>query len=410
MGILDRLRPLAFVNARVIGAEGLIAASLRVEHGRIAALDAAPRSRNVVVDLSGALVLPGLVNAHEHLEHNHFGRVKYRAVYGSAAEWVADLRPRLQTDPALLAGKARPLSERLLVGGIKNLLSGATTVAHHNPFYRELQGEFPVRVVRRYGWAHSLYLQNGRAGANGESAGDVAERYRATPAGWPFVIHLAEGVDEAARAELDQLERLGGLGANTVLVHGVGLGRAGWRRVAERGAGGVWCPASNLFLLGQTLDLRSLQDAGGLTRLALGTDSRLTGARDLLDELRVAASVASVVPAELFGMVTTRAADLLRLPQAGRLAPGFPADLLVLPPLAPDPYQALLAAERKDVLLVMVGGRPRYGAPGLQEVFAARGVKPSLVTVDGATKLLDGALARRLAKCSLAEPGLAVPA
>jgi hypothetical protein len=104
--------------------------------------------------------------------------------------------------------------------------------------------------------------------------------------------------------------------------------------------------------------------------------------------------------------VTTAAANLLRLPNAGRIARGLPADLLLLPRLADDPYQALLAAERKDILLVMIGGQPRLGAPPFAEAFSAHQMKPACVKVEGVLKLLDASLAQRLRKCSIAEPGL----
>lgn len=416
MPLFDHSRPILFTNAQVVGTQGIRASSLRVERDRIAALDAAPRPNDVVMDLQGAFIFPGLVNAHEHLEHNHYGRVKFRETYRNSSEWVEDMRPRLQTDPNLLAGKSRPLADRLFIGGLKNLLAGATTVAHHNPFYRELRGPFPVRVLRHYGWAHSLYLQNGQAGANGESAGDVVQRYRATPSSRPFMVHLAEGVGESARAELAQLDRLGCLGPNTVLIHGVGIDAQGWRRVVQRGAGLVWCPASNLFLLGASIDLTGLakrprseaergEDLSRLT-VALGTDSRLTGSRDLLDEMHVAAAARQFSPLEIFRMVTTSAACLLRLPYAGRITPGLPADLLILPPLAADPYHTLLAAERKAVRLAMVGGQPRYGAPELAEAFSARGVKPACARVDGALRLLAAPLTQRLRQCSIMEPGV----
>jgi len=34
--------------------------------------------------------------------------------------------------------RAVPLTDRLFIGGLKNLLGGATTVAHHDPFDREM--------------------------------------------------------------------------------------------------------------------------------------------------------------------------------------------------------------------------------------------------------------------------------
>ena len=58
--------------------------------------------------------------------------------------------------------------------------------------------------------------------------------------------------------------------------------------------------------------VRELLDPDDPTRanVALGTDSRVTGSRDLLDELRVARGAMLVSAAELFGMVTDRAAAL----------------------------------------------------------------------------------------------------
>src|SRR5205807_3756514 len=62
------------------------------------------------------------------------------------------------------------------------------------------------------------------------------------------LIHVAEGVDEAAEAELGRLEELGCLRRNTVLVHGVALSPRDCERVVASGASLVWCPASNAFL------------------------------------------------------------------------------------------------------------------------------------------------------------------
>ena len=97
-------------------------------------------------------------------------------------------------------------------------------------------------------------------------------------------------MDEEARGELPRLEALGGLRSNTVIVHGVAIDENGWRRVARAGAGLVWCPASNLFLFGRTAMVCPLVcgDHDARVAVALGTDSRLTGSRDLLEELRAA--------------------------------------------------------------------------------------------------------------------------
>src|SRR5262249_2978207 len=190
-------------------------------------------------------------------------------------------------DAAIREGRQLPLTERLFIGALKNLLSGVTTVAHHNPYYGELRRTMPIRVVRRYGWAHSFALEGCPAGARGESGGSVEQRWRRTAADAPFIVHLAEGVDETAARELTRLDALGCLAANTVVVHGVAIDTRGFRRMAAAGAGLVWCPASNLFLFGRTASVRVFMEADSPRppRIALGSDSRLTGADDLLDEL-----------------------------------------------------------------------------------------------------------------------------
>jgi cytosine/adenosine deaminase-related metal-dependent hydrolase len=394
----------SLINARVVSAGGF-AGSVRFS-SRILALGDSPRRGDTVVDLEGAFVLPGLVNAHDHLELNHYGRLKCRETYGNASDWIADLRPRLGGDQAIREGQAHPLGERLFIGALKNVLSGATMVAHHNPFYPELRRTMPIRVVRRYGWAHSFGLEHQPAGARGEPGGEIGARYRATPSGAPFMVHLAEGVDTVARGELPRLEALGCLKSNTVIVHGVAIDGNGWLRVARAGAGLVWCPASNVFLFGQTACVRDLLDLNSQAPLvALGTDSRVTGSHDLLDELRFARDVGGVKPAELLAMVTTRASALLRQ-RTGRLTVGAPADLVVIPGIAGDAGQSLLAATRRSIRLVVVDGRPLVADPDLAPVFDARRVTRRLVRVDDAPKAAESGLARRIAGCPIREPGV----
>ena len=398
----------SFVNARVLSG-GAIAESIRFS-SRVLSVGERPKHGDTVVDLEGGFVLPGLVNAHDHLELNHFGRLKCRDRYDNASGWIADLSARLNGDATIRERRAHPLIERLFIGGLKNLLAGVTTVAHHNPFYAEMRRTMPIRVVRRYGWAHSFRLEGRPAGARGEPGGDVALRCRATPPDTPFVLHLAEGVGADARGELARLEALGCLKPNTVIVHGVAIDEDGWRRVARAGGGLVWCPASNAFLFGRTAAVRELLEGGDDARVtvALGTDSRVTGSLDLLDELRAARFAVPMAADRLLGMVTSEAGKLLRQPRAGRLEVDAPADLVVIPPLAQEPGAALLEARRRDIRLVVVGGRPLIGDPDFAAVFQARKVTPRPLQVDAAPKLADSGLVRRIAGCPIAEPGVSV--
>jgi cytosine/adenosine deaminase-related metal-dependent hydrolase len=135
-------------------------------------------------------------------------------------------------------------------------------------------------------------------------------------------------------------------------------------------------------------------------RVALGTDSRLSGARDLLDELRLAARLSGLDDSQLEGLVTHISASLLRISDRGALRPGLRADLLVLAGGTP-----LGHATRSNVRLVMIDGQMRYGdAEYVTHASANNEWTP--VHVDGAPKMLEASVSRRLARASTAEPGL----
>lgn len=391
-------RPLYFNNLTVFTADGPAGHSLRVEGARIAAIDGAPRPGDRLIDGQGGLLIPGLINAHDHLELNTFRRLKYRPRYDHALQWIEDIEARFDEDPALTGPRAEPLADRLLVGACKNLLSGVTTVCHHNPLYGPLRRGYPIGVVRDYGFCHSLFRGD-----------DVQRSYRRTRPDVPWIIHLAEGVDDRAGGELAGLDRLGALQANTVLVHGVGLSPADRRLLVRRGAGLIWCPGSNHFLFGQTACVPELAEAG---RLALGSDSRLSGEFDLLAELRLAGQTGQLPAAALFRLVTAGAARLLRLRRGGRgtITPGGPADLVLLPgPLTADPFDRLLTVARADLLLVLVAGKPAVAAPPFRPVFEATGVRAAAVLVDQVEKLMPQKLVARLKKAAVGEPGLTLP-
>jgi cytosine/adenosine deaminase-related metal-dependent hydrolase len=381
---------LALINADLGGGSRI---PVKVEGARIAALGEPPAAGEAVLDLDGDRLLPGLVNAHDHLQLNHLPRREPPRPYSHVREWIAEMDRLRRTDATLRSAVAVPLVDRLLLGGVKNLLSGVTTVAHHDPFHSSLlDREYPVRVVKRYGWAHSLYLD-----------GDVniCESHRRTPADWPWIIHAAEGVDAQALEEFHHLERLGCIKANTLIVHGVALGEAERRRLVEAAGGLIWCPSSNLHLFGATAAVAAL---AAQRRVALGTDSRLTGSRDLLTELRLAAQEAPLASEALQSMVTRDAAQLLRLTDCGAIAPGLRADLLVLPAGLP-----LERADRAQVRLVMLDGVALYADQDLAQALGPPGHWVE-VRVDGKVKALAAAIANRLSRVAAGEPGLELPA
>lgn len=386
---------LTFVNAQVITDAGPVAGTLRLQHDRIDAVNVAPAAGDLVVDVEHGIILPGLVNAHDHLDLNSFRRLKWRERYENARDWIADFQPRFATDPGLAAARAETRDDRLWVGGLKNLLCGATTVCHHDPLYAALQARFPVRVVKRFRMSHSLGVDGPR----------VAVECRRTPRAWPWILHAAEGVDPLAAAEIETLDSLGCLRRNTVIVHGVGAGPDERRRLLDRGVSLIWCPTSNAFLFDATADVRAFDDCG---RLAIGSDSRLSGEGDLLDEMRAARATCQVSAEGVVRAVTAGAADVLRLDSAGRLRPGAPADLVVLRPVDIDVYESVAQATRADVRLVMIGGRALFAEPALGAAAACSDDGLVDVRVDGAPGLLARWIAARATTMLFTEPGLEV--
>jgi len=106
--------------------------------------------------------------------------------------------------------------------------------------------------------------------------------------------------------------------------------------------------------------------------------------------------------------VTGAAARLLRLDDAGRIAPGLPADLAMGSGNGGSPWDTIVHARRTDVKLVMIGGRPLVGDASFGEVFTATRTRADAAVVDGRPSLLAAPIARRLRHSAVGEPGLEI--
>ncbi len=315
------------------------------------------------LDLTGHLILPGLINAHDHLAFNLFPLLG-RPPYPNATAWARDVyKP---DESPVREHRSVPRSVRLQWGAIKNLVSGVTTVAHHDPDPpRAFGARFPIHVVKQCGWAHSL-----------EFTPDIAERFRKTPRSWPFILHLGEATDAAGEVEIFTLDRMRLLDKRTVIVHGVALGSRGLQLMRKRGAALVACPVSNLFTLSATLK-RAVFSSG--VPIALGTDSALTATGDVLDALRAARAVWKLSAARLYRMVTEDAARVLLLRDGqGYIREGGAADLIVVRDGGASPAQTLV--ELRGIEMSIVGGKVRLVSNRL-----ARYSKPQFesITVEG---------------------------
>ncbi len=329
-------------------------------------------AETLTVNLAGFLVLPGLINAHDHLELNLFPRLG-RGPYPNASAWARDIhRP---DKPPVKQHVQVPKSLRLRWGGIKNLISGVTTVAHHNAFDAIfLERNFPVRVVKRYGWAHSI-----------QYSPDWEARFRSTPAEHPFVIHAAEGTDEAASSELQLLFKSGVLDGSTILVHGVALTSRDVPILKRTKTSLVWCPSSNHFTLSRTVDGDVLKSD---IPIALGSDSAMTADGDLLEELRVAHR--TVDAQRLYEMVTSGPARMFKLPPGfGRIQHGGPADLLIMRDTGKTPATTLLSRYPE---LVIVGGQIRLASATAASLWPPSALKAlELIEVEGRGRYLIAA-------------------
>lgn len=311
---------------------------LTIEAGRILPFDR-QQNPDLELDLTGHLLLPGLINAHDHLEFNLFPRIG-NGPYPNASVWAKDIYHPEKSPIREHLMVPKPV--RLIWGGIKNLLSGVTTVAHHNPYARRVfTDRFPVRVMRRYGWAHSL-----------DFSPDIAELWKRVPQHWPFIVHAAEGTDENARSEISRLKELGILAGRTLLVHAVAVEEQELETISQSGCSIVWCPTSNLFSLGRTLRQEMLRSGVPIT---LGTDSALTARGDMIDEIRSALEVSDLTPDEIYQMVTTAPARALRFSGGqGRICERGTADFVAVADNGQTPAQAVAGLKPA---MVMIRGR-----------------------------------------------------
>jgi cytosine/adenosine deaminase-related metal-dependent hydrolase len=330
-----------------------------------AAISGAPAA--IEIDLGEFLLFPGLINAHDHLQyalHPKLGRGSYR----NYIEWGDDIHAAF---PSLIARyNAVPKSIRLWWGGIRNLLSGVTTVCHHDPLWPTLQLEdYPVKVLRNYRWTHSLAL-----------APNIREAWAATPSDSAFFVHACEGTDDLARAELFGLDRMGVLDARTVIVHGLALDDAGVRLMQERHSSLILCPSSNLFLYRRIPDVAFVRE---IEATALGSDSPLTALGDLLDEVRFGIASAAIPSERAYRMVTEIPATMLRLRAGeGRLRDSSSADFFAIRDNGDPPHTRLRTLSWRDIEFVMISGQVQLASHDVWNCLplrARQGLEPLLI-------------------------------
>ena len=199
-----------------------------------------------------------------------------------------------------------------------------------------------------------------------EAIGVVAQ------AGGPLHVHLSEqpAENEACLAAYGRtptrlLHDAGALGPDTTAVHATHLTGADVELLGSAGVTVCPCPTTEADLADGIGPTRALADAG--CPVALGSDqhavvdpfaeARGLEAGERLSSLRRG----RFSPAELVGALTTGGHAALGWPEAGRIAPGAPCDLVAVRLDSPrtagcEPDQVVLAASASDVDSVVVGG------------------------------------------------------
>jgi putative selenium metabolism protein SsnA len=375
---------------------------LRIEGDRIveAGPSVAPVAGEEILALGGALVLPGLVNAHTHLYS-----ALARGMPGPAdpPRTFVEILERIwwRLDRALDEESVR-LSG--LVGAIEAARSGTTTLFDHHASPSFVRGSLTTlrRAVEEVGLRSVLcYETTDRNGLEGRDAGIAENRQFLASGETAFTrgmigahasftlsdesldrlgeavregksrlhIHVAEDredVDDAVRrcgrGVVECLQRHGLVGHGTLLVHGVHLSES---ELADAQAAGAWvvhCPRSNMNNGVGHAPTPAFQ------RAALGTDGldedMLAEARAAFLKMRDAGRPDALETA--FGMLAgghRLAGGFFGVP-LGRLDPGAPADLVVLDYRPPTPLSAenlpghlLFGLDRSHVRSTMVAGR-----------------------------------------------------
>lgn len=336
-----------------------------------------------VFDCGSLYVSPGLINPHEHTRYSFQmltaqDREKL-PVYAHREEWIPD------SGVGDVADKIRYLdgtddAKTLFWIELRHLLAGTTLIGGSgavwglakNAGYRQRPGSGYAADMRTFPFGPEA-MQRIRRLRSFPYEGPQSIRPEGTedlPASTPYVPHVAEGIDLAARLEgqffLDYVEAHESR-RRFSLIHGVGLGSRDISRLGGLDVTLIWSPRSNLSLYNETANITAL--LGANVRIAIGTDWSVSGSYNMLEELRCAdelygsrSSSQALSSAALWRMATENGAYALGLEAVtGKLAAGLAADLMVFQKQSGDPFDDLLSATAKEVVATFVDGRLRSG-------------------------------------------------
>lgn len=361
-----------------------------------------------ILDRTGRIVLPGLIQTHLHLCQTLFRGIAERR---PLSRWLAERVWPLEAghDPESVRAAARLGLLELLAGGTTTILDMGTTrhieaiaTACEGAGIRAITGsaimddcaEAPPALLRDAEDALDETRQLlRRFPPGGRVTLCLAPRFlpSVSDRAWRAVAALAEAErllihthacetrDEmvapgsGSPTVFERFERLGVASRRLVAAHGVWLSDADRAVIARSGAAIVHCPGSNAKLGSGAADVLRLQRDG--VRVGIGCDGAACNNRlDAWEELRRAAHAMAILhgpeavdPEAVLALATRDGARVLGLEdRIGRIEVGCDADLVILDPAAAgglwpelgDPHaRVLYGAGREHVEEVWIRGR-----------------------------------------------------
>ncbi|MCK9330052.1 MAG: amidohydrolase family protein [Candidatus Cloacimonetes bacterium] len=309
------------------------------------------------------------INSHDHLISNWFPRSGNHLPYTNSHIWVEENKNsesflernkiwENNGDFDLLNENAKLIVK---MGMYKNIFSGVHILQDHikqqKPEYYKM---FDIYVIEQFTQCHSIILGNWWGGSTAE------EEMKHSKGIIPFIIHLSEGIDNVSKSEFNILLEKDLLRMNTLIIHGICLTKDELSKISEVGASVCWCPSSNMYLIGQTLDVLSALEKG--VNICLGTDSTMTGGIHLFDEFKHAKRACNKITGQvLYQMVTKNAEKALFLNDQSILH--NQNNLLILEQMHDDIYENLLYQEIDNIDLLIHQSKPIYGNLAYFELF-----------------------------------------
>lgn len=399
---MQRPWPLVFKNARVLvcdPAGALFDGDVAVSGERIVAMGQGLHGFEEV-DCRGKWLLPGFVQTHIHLVQTLFRGLADDLVL---LDW---LRTRIWPLERAHDVDSTATSARL---GVNELLGGGTTAALDMATVAHTDAVFEVAAAAgmRLFCGKAQMDRPNEAGlsedtdASMRSANDLADRWHgrgrsryayaprfvpsctdtllrtcaeeARKRGALIHTHASENLDEVAlvraltgRENVEHLHELGLSGPDVLLAHCIHLTDGEEALLARTGTRLLHCPSSNLKLASGIARIPELLARG--VHVSIGADGAPCNNRlDAFAEMRLAALIqkprvgATAMSARaVLGLMTREGANALGL-EAGRVATGLLADLIVLDPrrqwTGGDPYSAVVyQLDARAVDRVYIGG------------------------------------------------------